>query len=259
MKKEKKRRWRWKGKRGRSDWTIHYEEIQPHECYYNLYRVWRAYYFMNNQVGVNWYNCGHLCAHVLIDTHKGASVVKHSYRNLLRCSVSAERSFDRSIDTSEGQNPGWGSVAERKSVFPGNISHSSSRKAAAVLLPMWTRWLLHCVRWSAMIWELGAACMASSEWLVSAEAGPPWLCGFVGPASPSGFATMIFTGAVQGFTSDCWLKPSPLCFFFFSEGIAVGSICFTSDSGSWQMVVGRILDGAFLSLLAEFCRLDTTL
>ena len=95
--------------------------------------------------------------------------------------------------------------------------------------------------------------MASSEWIVSAEAGPPWLCGFVGPASPSGFDTMVSVGAVLGLTKDCWLRP----FCFDSEGKTVGA-CF-SESGTLQMAVGAFVLGLLLPLMLAVCRLDTTL
>ena len=95
--------------------------------------------------------------------------------------------------------------------------------------------------------------MASSEWLVSAEAGPPWLYGFVNPASPSGFDTMVVTGAVLGFSDNCWLKT----FCVVSEGKAVG-ICF-SVSGSLHMVVGAFVLGLLLPYMLADCRFDTTL
>ena len=95
--------------------------------------------------------------------------------------------------------------------------------------------------------------MASSEWLVSAEAGPPWLYGFVGPVSPSDFDTMVVTGAVLGFSNNFWLKT----FYVISEGKAVG-ICF-SVSGSLQMLVGAFVLGLLLPLVLAECRFDTTL
>ena len=95
--------------------------------------------------------------------------------------------------------------------------------------------------------------MASSECMVSAEAGPSWLCGFVGPASPSGFATMVSAGAVLGLTKDCWLRP----FCVDSEGKTVGA-CF-SESGTLQMAVGAFVLGLLLPLMLAVCRLDTTL
>ena len=95
--------------------------------------------------------------------------------------------------------------------------------------------------------------MASSETLVSAEASPPWLYGFVNPASPSGFDTMVITGAVLGFSNNCWLKT----FCVVSEGKAVG-ICF-SFSGSLQMFVGAFVLGLLLPFVLAECRFDTTL
>ena len=95
--------------------------------------------------------------------------------------------------------------------------------------------------------------MASSEWLVSAEAGPPWLYGFVGPASPSGFDTVIFTRAVLGFSNDCLLKS--IC--VFSEDKSV-EICFY-DSGSLQIVVDAFILGLLLPLMLAASRFDTTL
>ena len=93
--------------------------------------------------------------------------------------------------------------------------------------------------------------MASSEWLVSAEAGPPWLCGFVSPASPSGFDTMVCSGAVLGLSNNCW----PFC--VLSEGKAVG-ICF-SVLGSVQIVDGAFVLGLLLPYMLADCRFDTTL
>ena len=105
--------------------------------------------------------------------------------------------------------------------------------------------------------------MASSEWLVSAEAGPPWLCGFVCPASPPGFDTMILMGAMPGVSNIAWLKS--LCFFVVEGMSVVGIFCsYCCDIGSLQKAVDRMLDAAFiirlllLPLVAEL-RLDTTL